>query len=351
MIIGVDPHKLSHTATAIEPGTNTVKCTLRIDSSFADYRRLLLWGRQFDDRKWAVENARGLGRHLSQWLIARGEVVIDVPSTATARVRELSRGGRRKNDVIDAAAAACVAALQADPVLIVADDHTTVCAMLEERRSNVVGQRVRVANQLHAMLRELIPGGVAKSITARSASDALSSVRTVGSVERTRKSLARDLVRELKAIDASLDSIQKQMSEALAESGSRLEFIDGVGPVLAVRLIGRTGHASRFPSPHAFAAYTGTAPVEVASGEVSRHRLCRSGDRQLNSAIHLVAVTQARMKNSLGRAYYEKKIAEGKTRNDAIRCLKRQLAAHIWKVMLADERRTSTMRHQSKFAA
>ena len=337
MIIGVDPHKLSHTATAIEPATNATKGSLRIDSSFDGYRRLLSWAEQFDDRRWAVENARGLGRHLSQWLIARGEVVVDVPSTATARVRELSKGGRRKTDVIDAAAAACVAALQGDSFRIAAEDHSTVCAMLEERRSNVAGQRVRVANQLHAMLRDLVPGGAAKNITAKSASELLRSVRPTGPVERTRKELARDLVRELKGLDASLGEIQSRMSEALAECGSRLETIDGVGPVMAVRLIGRTGHASRFASPHAFAAYVGAAPIEIASGEASRHRLSRSGDRQLNSAIHLIAVTQVRMKHSAGRAYFDKKIAEGKTRNDAIRCLKRRLANHIWRTMIADE--------------
>ena len=338
MIIGVDPHKLSHTATAIESGTNAEKGSLRIDASFEGYRQLLRWAAQFDDRRWAIENARGLGRHLSQWLIARGEVVVDVPSTATARVRELSKGGRRKTDVIDAAAAACVAALQGDAVRVAAEDHSTICAMLEERRSNVAGQRVRVANQLHAMLRDLVPGGAAKNISVKSASELLRTVRPTGPVERTRKGLARDLVRELKAIDASLSEIQTQMSEALADCGSRLELIDGVGPVMAVRLIGRTGHASRFASSHAFAAYVGTAPIEVASGEASRHRLSRSGDRRLNAAIHLIAVTQVRMKDSLGRAYFDKKIAEGKTRSDAIRCFKRRLANHIWRTMIADER-------------
>ena len=106
-----------------------------------------------------MENARGLGRHLAQWLVARGEVVDDVPSTATARVRELSRGGRRKNDVIDAAAAASVAALQGDANPVVAEDLSTVLALLDERRDNVVTQRTRLVNQLHALLRDLVPGG------------------------------------------------------------------------------------------------------------------------------------------------------------------------------------------------
>ena len=109
VIIGVDPHKRTPNASALEPGTHRVLATLQIDATLGGYRQLLRWAARFEDRRCAVENGRGLGRHLAQWLIARGERVEDVP--ATARVRELSRGGRRKNDVIDAAAAASVAAL------------------------------------------------------------------------------------------------------------------------------------------------------------------------------------------------------------------------------------------------
>ena len=114
MIIGVDPHKSSHTATAVDAATNTSVASVRIEASLAGYRQLMRWAAQFPERRWAVEGARGLGRHLAEWLVARDEVVLDVPSTATARVRELSRGSRRKTDVIDAAAAACVAALHGD---------------------------------------------------------------------------------------------------------------------------------------------------------------------------------------------------------------------------------------------
>ena len=117
-----------------------------------------------------MENARGLGRHLAQWLVARGERVDDVASTATARVRELSRGGRRKNDVIDAAAAASVAALQGDANPVLVEDAATVLALLDERRGNVITQRTRLVNQLHALRRDLIPGGAPTDLTAASAS-------------------------------------------------------------------------------------------------------------------------------------------------------------------------------------
>jgi transposase len=313
MIIGVDPHKRSHTATAVDPGTNRPVASLRIDASLAGYRDLMRWARQFPQRRWAVEGARGLGRHVAQWLVARNEVVLDVPSTATARVRELSRGSRRKTDVIDAAAAASVAALQGDAISVSSEDHTTVFAMLEERRANLAAQRVRVANQLYALLRDLVAGGAELAITAKSASMMLRSVRPASVCERTRKELAQDLVRDLRAVDASLADIEQRMSAALDDHGTRLRQIDGVGAVTAVRLIGRTGAASRFPTADAFATYAGVAPVDVASGERTRHRLSRSGDRQLNSAIHLIAVTQVRMREIIGRRYFDTKIAEGKT--------------------------------------
>lgn len=351
MIIGIDPHKKSHTATAVDPQSNRPVASLRIDASLVGYRELIRWASQFTDRRWAVEGARGLGRHLAQWLVARDEVVLDVPSTATARVRELSRGSRRKTDVIDAAAAASVAALQGDASVVAGEDHTTVFAMLEERRANLAAQRVRVTNQLHAVLRDLVPGGAALAITAKSASAMLRLVRPVSPCERTRKELCQDLVRDLRVVDVSLADIERRMSAALDEHGSRLREVDGVGSVTAVRLIGRTGRASRFPTTDSFATYAGVAPIEIASGDRTRHRLSRAGDRRLNSAIHLIAVTQVRMPNSAGRRYFDTKIAEGKTRNEAMRCLKRRLANHLWRLMIADEQRLRTTAASTEIAA
>jgi transposase len=127
----------------------------------------------------------------------------------------------------------------------------------------------------------------------------------------------------------------------LEEHGTRLRKIDGIGPILAARLLGRTGPPNRFVSAAAYANYTGTAPVQIASADSSRHRLSRYGDRQLNSAIYTIAMIQIRMPASTGRAYYDKKIAEGKPPRYAIRALKRHLAGHLWRTMLADQARTT----------
>jgi transposase len=342
MIIGVDPHKSTHTATAVDPRTNQPGPSIRIQASLADYARMLRWAGQFEQRRWAVENAEGLGRHLSSWLLARGEQVVDVPSTATARVRQLSRGGGRKNDQIDAAAAACVAALQGDGRPLASEGVTDALALLDESRMNLAQSRVRLVNQLHALLRELLAGGAPTDLSANTAAGLLRQVRPAGDVERVRKQIATGLVAQIRSIDALLKTNAKQISELVAASGSTLTDTVGIGAITAGRLIGRTGRADRFPSSASFANYAGAAPIEVASAEKTRHRLSRSGDRQLNAALHTVAITQIRTPGSRGHTYYNEKIAQGKTAREARRCLKRRLADHIWRTMITDQRRVAT---------
>jgi transposase len=184
--------------------------------------------------------------------------------------------------------------------------------------------------------------GAPTDLTAAAATRLLARVRPAGPVEATRKQVARELVTEIRDADQRLKQLTGQLAAAVAEHGSRLLEVDGVGPVLAGRLLARTRRASRFPTAAAFANYAGVAPIEVASADHARHRLPRGGDRQLNLALHIVALTQVRMRGSLGRDYYDTKIAAGKTHNEAMRCLKRRLADHLWRLMIADERRSTT---------
>jgi transposase len=311
---------------------------MRVGATLAEYRRLLAWAKQFPERRWAVENARGLGRHLAQWLVARGETVTDVPATATARVRELSRGGRRKTDALDAAAAASVAALHADAVPVAPEGPATVLAMLDERRSNLIIQRTRTVNQLHALLRDLLPGGASTDLTAERAAALLSRIRPASPVERARKDLARDLVADIRALDGRLKDNRERIDKAVTDAQTSLTGLVGVGPIVAGRLLGRTAGASRFPTAAEFASYAGVAPIEIASADKIRHRLSRNGDRKLNNALHTIALTQVRIPTSRGRRYYDRKIGEGKTHNEAMRCLKRRLATHVWTIMRTDER-------------
>ncbi len=241
--------------------------------------------------------------------------------------------------MIDAAAAASVAALQGEANPALAEDITTVLGLLDERRSNVTTQRTRLVNQLHAVFRDLVPGGAPTHLTAAIASRLLAGIRPAGPVEAARKQLARDLVLEIRQADQQLKILTAQIAKTVTATDSHLTEVAGVGPILAGRLLARTRRASRFPTAAAFANHAGVAPVQVSSAERVRHRRPRSGDRQLNLALHIVALTQIRMPGSSGRAYYHTKITAGKTHNEAMRCLigERRLADHIWRLMIRDE--------------
>jgi len=186
--------------------------------------------------------------------------------------------------------------------VVAVEDGATVYALLEERHGNLAAQRVRAANPQHAVFRGLVPGGAALAITAKSASTLLRSGPSGVAVGKVRKELPQDLVWDLRAVDALLADIEHRMSTSLDDYGSRLRSVDGVGSITAVRLIGRTAAASRFRSADAFATFAGVAPINIASGERTRHRLSGGGDRQLNSAIHLMAVTQVRCARAPGAA-------------------------------------------------
>jgi transposase len=332
ILLGLEPRKSTHTATAAEPATNRPIASIRIEAGLPGYRRLLAWARRWPERRWAVEGATGLGRHLAQWLVARGESVVDVHASAAARVRRLSRGGGRKNDAIHAAT---IAAFQGEARPVAAEDHATVLALLDERRVNLAQARVRTVNQLHALLRDLLPGGAPLQLTATAAPALIGRTRPAGPVEQARKQLARDLVVELRGLDAQLAAKAEQLRLHVEASDSTLMPTPGIGPVMAARLIARTGNIDRFPTAAAYANYTGTAPIEIASADKARRRLSREGDRRLNSVPHTIAVIQIRMPASPGRAYYDRKTAEGKSAKGA----KRRLADHLWRVMTADERR------------
>lgn len=183
-------------------------------------------------------------------------------------------------------------------------------------------------------------GGAPTNLTPKKAADAVRGLRVRTEPDKIRLQLVKELIADLTRFDAQLADHSKKITAILDQHGTRLRKIDGVGPILAARILGRSGRASRFPTAAAYANYTGTAPVQIASADSSRHRLSRYGDRQLNSAFYTIAMIQIRMPDSAGRAFYNKKIAEGKTPRTAARALKRHLAGYLWRIMLADEKRS-----------
>ncbi|MGC4991956.1 transposase [Nocardia salmonicida] len=172
------------------------------------------------------------------------------------------------------------------------------------------------------------------------------------SADRVRIQLANDLIDDIRRYDQQLTDNTAQMKQVLDEHTTSLPDLVGVGPVLAARILAGTRDPRRFPTAAAYANYTGTAPVQVASGDYNRHRLSRYGNRELNSAIHSIAVIQIRTRTSAGRRYYDRKRAEGKTAREATRCLKRQIATVPWRTMIKDiQARENTADRQTFTAA
>jgi transposase len=340
VMIGVDPHKASHTAVAISAAEEPLG-ELRVRACAAQAERLVAWAAAWPRRTWAVEGAGGLGHLLAQQLLAAGERVLDVPPKLGARVRLLATGDVNKNDPNDARSVA-VAALRSPGVREVrADDHAAVLKLWSKRYRDLGRTRTQVVCRLHAVLCELVPGGVAKAITAGQAAHVLGSIAPPDAVAAARCELAAAFVEDLRGIDARIRGTRSTLAVAVQATGTSLTGLFGVGPVIAAAVIGDVRHVSRFPSRDHFAAYDGTAPIEVSSGPRKVYRLSRRGNRRLNHAIHMAAVTQVRHRHSEGRAYYDKKLAEGKTPKEALRSLKRQVSNAIFACLQADARRAA----------
>jgi transposase len=342
-MIGVDPHKGSHTAVAISPAEEPLG-ELRVRASAGQAERLLAWAAAWPQRTWAIEGAGGLGHLLAQQLLAAGERVLDVQPKLGARVRLLATGAVNKNDPNDARSVAVAALRSPSRREVAADDHAAVLKVWSKRHRDLGRNRTQVVCRLHAVLCELVPGGVSKAITANHAARLLGSITPAGAVQTARCELAAEFLDDLRRIDAQLGDAKKKLTTAVQASGTTLTEVFGVGPVVAATVIGDVRDVARFPDRDCFAAYNGTAPIEVSSGPRKVYRLSRRGNRRLNHVIHMAAVTQIRYRHSPGRAYYDRKLAEGKTPKEALRSLKRQISDAIFTRLQADARAATSPR-------
>jgi transposase len=340
VIIGMDPHKRSATIELID-SQGRVLGQGRFGTDRVGYRAMLSLGRQHADRVWAVEGCYGVGRHIAQRLVADGEAVLDVPSKLSAQVRVLATGNGRKTDAVDAHSVA-TAALRATGLRQVAADDTTVALrLLVERRDQLGRSRTETVNRVHQLLLGLVPGGAKKSLSTAQARALLNTVRPRDLVGRTRRQLASELITELAGIDKKIKAADTQLTELLAQTGSTLQQLHGIGPSGAARLLGDVVDIARFTTPGRFASWNGTAPLDVSSGDQQRHRLSRAGNRQINRVLHVMAVTQLRH-NTEGRAYYRRQAAAGKTRLEALRKLKRRLSDIVYRHMVNDAKTART---------
>ena len=340
VMIGVDPHKGSHTAVAIDAAEEPLG-RLRVRASASQAQRLVAWAAAWPERTWAVEGAGGLGHLLAQQLVASGERVLDVQPKLGARVRLLATGASNKNDPNDALSVAVAALRSKARRPVSADDHAAVLRVWSRRHRDLGRAKNQVACRLHAVLCELVPGGVPEEITAAQAGRVLGSAKPSGAAGQARRDLAAELLEDMRRLDAQMRESKKKLAVAVRASGTSLTGLFGVGPVNAATVIGDASDVARFASRDHFAAYNGTAPIEVSSGNRKIHRLSLRGNRRVNHAIHMAAITQIRHAHSDGRAYYDKKIAEGKTHKEALRSLKRRISNAIYSHLVADARQAA----------
>jgi transposase len=337
-MIGVDPHKGSHTAVVLDAG-EVVPGQVRVTAGTDQLLRLQRWAQPWPDRVWAVEGARGLGGLLTQQLLAAGERVVDVPPKLAARVRLLNTGQVNKNDPNDARSVA-VAALRSRQVSEASlEDHTVVLRVWARRYRDLGRLRTQVMCRLHTVLCEMVPGGFSKEISAGQAIQVLAGITADTPMTAARLELAHDLVDDLQRIDDQRREVRRRTDRAIASSATSITEIYGVGPIVAATVIGYVRDIHRFPTRDHFAAYNGTAPIEASSGNRKIYRLSRRGNRQLNYVIHMAAVTQIRNHGTAGRAYYDRKIAEGMTGKAALRSLKRKVSDAIYNRMINDASR------------
>jgi len=336
IIIGIDPHKRSLTAAALDPHSRLLG-QLRLPATSKAATQLLAWAAVWPERRWAVEGASGLGRGIAQLLVAAGEQVVDVPAKLAARARLLGSSNSRKTDLADACsvAAAAIHHRRLRPVAV--EDQTMVLRLLSDRRDDLVAERTRILSRLHVLLSDLHPGGATRELSASRAAALLRRVRPITVVDVERKRIARELLADVRRLDRQVKTASQTVRTAVGEHGTTLTEMYGVGPVLAAKLLGHAGDITRFPDRDHFASYTGTAPVEASSGDLRRHRLNRGGNRQLNTALHLIAVCQIR-DPSPGQAYYRRKLDQAKTPEEARRSLKRHLANVVYSHLVTDHR-------------
>jgi transposase len=334
VVIGMDPHKRSVTIEVMT-SDEQVLGGRRFGTDTAGYREMLDYVRQWPERLWAVEGCSGIGHHIAMRLLSDAQQVIDVPPKMSARARVFSTGQGRKTDATDAHSVALVGVRMAGLRPVVDDQQLAVLRVLVDRRRVLGEDHTRMVSQLHHLLLELIPGGAKKDLSAAQAKVLLAKVRPRDVAGKARRRVAAELIADLERIYARKKAANKELLELLTATGTHLTELNGIGPSGAARLLVEVGDILRFPNRDHFASWNGTAPLDASSGDQVRHRLSRAGNRQINRTLHIMATVQLRNPTE-GRAYYDRRKAEGKTSMEAMRALKRRLSNIVYRVMLDD---------------
>jgi transposase len=337
IVIGVDPHKQTHTAAAVERATGELRGDCTATARTRGHGRLLAWARALDrERLWAVEDCRHVSGALERFLLARGERVVRVPPRLMGEAR---KGGREagKSDSIDALAVARAALRERElPAAQLAGPEREIALWLGHRE-DLVAERSRIQQRLRWHLHDLEPeleipaGALDRFCWLERIEQRLNALAPTAQVEICRELVARcrELTRRANALERELERLVQAHARPLLE-------LPGCAALTAAKLVSEVADVARFASEGKLAKHAGAAPLPASSGQRQRHRLNRTGNRQLNCALHRIAVSQGRL-HAPARAYLARKEAEGKSRREALRCLKRHLARVVFRTLKTTE--------------
>jgi transposase len=335
IVLGADTHKVSHSVGVVGAATGQVIDDKTVAAKRHGFEELLVWARGLSgQRVWAIEDCRHVSGALERFLIARGERVVRVAPKLMAGARRSARE-RGKSDLIDAvqvARAALREGLDELPVAQLAGPELDV-RLLVDHRERLVAQRTALINDLRWNVHDLWPQDV---IPPRALIGTRWQERLAGRLARaeqtTRVRIARDELRRVRELTRSIDALEDELATLVAELAPQLLAERGCGALTAAKLIGEIAGITRFKTDAKLARLAGTAPIPASSGNTTRHRLDRGGNRQLNCALHRLAISKSRHDPQTA-AYLARKHAEGKTHREALRCLKRHLARRIWRLL------------------
>lgn len=333
VVLGADLHKRCHTVVAVdEHGRRLAERT--VSANRDGHLELRRWAAQWPERRWALEDGRHLSRRLEADLLRVGEDVVRVPPKLMAGAR---RSGREpgKSDPIDALAVARAALREPDLPVARLDGVERDIRLLVDRREDLVAERTREMQRLRWFLVELEVTEPAPAALDRAVVQARLTDELAGRSELVAR-LAREILARIVALSSSIRDLEREIEARVRPLAPHLLALVGCGPLTAAKLIGETAGVSRFRSKEAFARHNGTAPVPVWSGNTVRHRLSRGGNRQLNVAIHRIAITQVRL-GGLARVYLDHRRAAGDTKTEALRALRRRLSDEVFRRLRLDE--------------
>lgn len=333
VVLGADLHKRSHTVVVIdETGRKLAEKTVAATSE--GHLELRRWAAQWADRTWGLEDCRHLSRRLDAELVRAGETVVRVPPKLMAGAR---RSGREpgKSDPIDALAVARAVLREPDLPVATLDGPDRLARLLIDHREDLVVERTRHEQRLRWFLVELAVAEPAPRSLGRISVQVKLGLVLAGRTEPVAR-FARDLLSRIAELSTTIRALEREIETLARTLASTLLELAGCGPLTAAKIVGEAAGISRFRSKEAFARHNGTAPVPVWSGNTVRHRLNRGGNRQLNVALHRIAITQVRL-GGPGKVYLEHRMVAGDTRTEAIRALRRRISDEVFRRLRADE--------------